>query len=159
MADGYIATVEAKYHYNFWRPITAIRLGDTDGNPHTVGVPDWTPLQPTYPFPTTIAPCGGRRRSGGGPQAGLRHRRHPVHRLQYDSRRGGTCADPAPVLRSYSSFAAGGGRKRSVTDLHRHSLRHAVEEGVPRTEDRRIAVHRLLKPVYWDCQTGLRSRT
>ena len=39
MADGYIATVEAKYHYNFWRPITAIRLGDTDGNPGTVGVP------------------------------------------------------------------------------------------------------------------------
>jgi hypothetical protein len=31
MADGYIASWEAKYFYNFWRPITAIRLGDTDG--------------------------------------------------------------------------------------------------------------------------------
>ena len=33
MADGYIASWEGKYHYNFWRPVTAIRLGGTDGNP------------------------------------------------------------------------------------------------------------------------------
>ena len=37
MADGYIASWETKYHYRFWRPITAIRLGDTDGNPATEG--------------------------------------------------------------------------------------------------------------------------
>jgi hypothetical protein len=42
---------EAKYHYRFWRPITAIRLGDTDGNSETDGVADWTPLQWTYPMP------------------------------------------------------------------------------------------------------------
>jgi hypothetical protein len=35
----------------FWRPITAIRLGDTDGNSETDGVADWTPLQWTYPMP------------------------------------------------------------------------------------------------------------
>ena len=35
MADGYIASWDTKYHYKFWRPITAIRLGDTDGNPYT----------------------------------------------------------------------------------------------------------------------------
>ena len=51
MADGYIASWEAKYHYKFWRPITAILLGDTDGNPRTEGVPDWTPLEFTYPMP------------------------------------------------------------------------------------------------------------
>jgi hypothetical protein len=49
MADGYIGSWETKYHYNFWRPITAIRMGDTDGNPDTEAVLDWTPLQWTYP--------------------------------------------------------------------------------------------------------------
>ena len=35
-ADALIACFDAKYHYAFWRPITAIRAGDTDGNPATV---------------------------------------------------------------------------------------------------------------------------
>ena len=30
--DAYIAVFDAKYHYNFWRPITAMRNGNTDGN-------------------------------------------------------------------------------------------------------------------------------
>src|SRR3954452_9756155 len=33
--DALIAVFDAKYHYNFWRPITAIRNGDNDGNPAT----------------------------------------------------------------------------------------------------------------------------
>jgi hypothetical protein len=45
---------EAKYHYLFWRPITAIRNGDRDGNPATERDADWvpliaTPMQPEYP--------------------------------------------------------------------------------------------------------------
>ncbi len=51
LADGYIASVSAKYHYNFWRPETAIQLADDDGNPWTVGDPGWEPLDPTPPFP------------------------------------------------------------------------------------------------------------
>jgi hypothetical protein len=54
MNDAEIAVLEAKYHYNFWRPITAIRNGDRDGNPATERDPDWTPLiatplHPEYP--------------------------------------------------------------------------------------------------------------
>ena len=53
-ADSAIAFYDAKYHYQLWRPITAIRLADTDGNPATVGDPNWTPLavtaaDPSYP--------------------------------------------------------------------------------------------------------------
>ena len=53
-ADGVIAFYDAKYHYQLWRPITAIREADTDGNPATVGDPTWTPLattpaDPSYP--------------------------------------------------------------------------------------------------------------
>ena len=48
MADGYIGTFETKFHYNYWRPVTAIRLADTDSNPNTDADPTWTPLDPTW---------------------------------------------------------------------------------------------------------------
>ena len=51
-ADGQITVYETKYHYSFWRPITAIREGDNDGNPNTVGDPAWTSwiaVNPPYP--------------------------------------------------------------------------------------------------------------
>ncbi len=43
MVDGVTACFEAKYHYSFWRPETAVRLGNDDGNPLTVGDPTWLP--------------------------------------------------------------------------------------------------------------------
>jgi hypothetical protein len=54
MSETEIAVFEAKYHYQFWRPITAIRNGDRDSNAATERDPDWTPLivtpiQPEYP--------------------------------------------------------------------------------------------------------------
>ena len=51
LADGYISSFEAKYTYNFWRPVTAIRAGDTDGNPRTVADPEWTSFLITPPIP------------------------------------------------------------------------------------------------------------
>jgi VCPO second helical-bundle domain len=48
-ADAIMACFDAKYHYVFWRPITAIRAGDTDGNDATVADPDWLPLLPVTP--------------------------------------------------------------------------------------------------------------
>jgi membrane-associated phospholipid phosphatase len=51
-ADSTIAFYDAKYHYLLWRPITAIRLADTDGNPATVADPTWTPLAVTAPDPS-----------------------------------------------------------------------------------------------------------
>jgi len=51
VADAFIAVWEAKYHYGFWRPITAIPLADTDGNPDTVEDPSWEPLVVTPPYP------------------------------------------------------------------------------------------------------------
>ncbi len=46
-ADSTIAFYDAKYHYQLWRPVTAIRLANTSGNPAIVGDPTWTPLAPT----------------------------------------------------------------------------------------------------------------
>jgi len=50
-ADADIACFDAKYHYSFWRPYTAIRNADTDGNPATTADPDWLPLFPTPNHP------------------------------------------------------------------------------------------------------------
>ena len=54
LADATIGLYDAKYHYLIWRPVTAIRLGDTIGNPGIAGDPNWTPLavtaaDPSYP--------------------------------------------------------------------------------------------------------------
>ena len=54
MNETETSVFEAKYHYLFWRPITAIRNGDRDGNSATERDPDWvplivTPMQPEYP--------------------------------------------------------------------------------------------------------------
>jgi hypothetical protein len=54
LTDAYVAVFDAKYHYEFWRPITAIRNGDIDGNPATEIDPTWqpldtTPVHPEYP--------------------------------------------------------------------------------------------------------------
>jgi hypothetical protein len=66
-ADAIIACFEAKYHYMFWRPITAIRAGDTDGNDATVADPSWlhllpaTPNHPEYPSAhSCLTPSAGR---------------------------------------------------------------------------------------------------
>jgi len=53
-ADALIAVFEAKYHYEFWRPVTAIRNGDLDGNDKTERDATWqpidvTPMHPEYP--------------------------------------------------------------------------------------------------------------
>ena len=56
-ADAAIGAWDTKKYYNFWRPITAIQLGDTDGNPRTDGDPGWLPLvnTPNYPDYTSGA--------------------------------------------------------------------------------------------------------
>jgi membrane-associated phospholipid phosphatase len=51
--DGYIASFDSKFHYNHWRPYTAIRWASNDGNPDTADDPDWTNMHDhTYAFPS-----------------------------------------------------------------------------------------------------------
>ena len=55
LADGVVAFYDAKYVYNLWRPVTAIRAADSDGNPDTDADPNWLPEtgktapDPSYP--------------------------------------------------------------------------------------------------------------
>jgi len=50
-ADGLIACWDAKFHFNYWRPVTAIQNGETDSNPQTEPDPAWEPLAVTPNFP------------------------------------------------------------------------------------------------------------
>jgi len=64
-ADGVIAFYDAKYTYNFWRPVTAIREAATSGNPKTVPDPHWLPgvgnttPDPSYPGAHAIISAAG----------------------------------------------------------------------------------------------------
>ena len=150
MADGYIASWEAKYRYRFWRPITAIRLGDTDGNPATEAVPDWTPLQPTYPMPDHDSGHAVQ----GGVAAEILKQFFGTDDIAFSACSttvgpGLGCADPTPVYRSYSSFSQAADENavsRIYIGIH---FRNAVEDGV--RHGRKIAeraVHLFLKPVH-----------
>ncbi|HUP29855.1 MAG TPA: vanadium-dependent haloperoxidase [Usitatibacter sp.] len=63
VADSYIASLDSKYLYNFWRPITAIRMADSDGVDATHGDPAWVPFDPVTPpvpeYPSAHASAGG----------------------------------------------------------------------------------------------------
>jgi hypothetical protein len=149
MADGYIASWQAKYHYNFWRPVTAIRLGDTDGNPDTAGVLDWTPLQPTYPMPDHDS---GHAVQGGVAAEILKQvfgtDDIPFITCSTTVGPGRTCTDATPVQRSYFSFSQAADENAASRIYIGIHFRRAVEEGV--RHGRKIAayaVHQFLKPV------------
>ena len=149
MADGYVASWEAKYHYRFWRPITAIRLGGTDGNPATDADPTWTPLQFTYPMPDHDSGHAVQ----GGVAAEILKQVFGTDNVSFTAcsttvGAGLGCTDATPVLRSYSSFSQAADENavsRIYIGIH---FRNAVEEGVK--HGRKIAdyaVHRFMKPV------------
>ena len=150
MADGYIASWEAKYRYRFWRPVTAIRLGDTDGNPATEAVPDWTPLELTYPMPDHDSGHAVQ----GGVAAEILKQFFGTDNIAFTACSttvgpGMGCTDPTPVYRSYSSFSQAADENavsRIYIGIH---FRNAVEDGV--RHGRKIAeraVHLFLKPVH-----------
>src|SRR6202048_636338 len=65
LADSVIAFYDAKYTYNFWRPVTAIRAADTDNNPETLIDPTWLPEvgnttpDPSYPGAHAVISAAG----------------------------------------------------------------------------------------------------
>jgi hypothetical protein len=63
--DDVIAFYDAKYTYNLWRPVTAIRAGDSDNNPETAADPNWLPEvgktapDPSYPGAHAVISAAG----------------------------------------------------------------------------------------------------
>ena len=58
-ADTIIGVWDAKFHYNYWRPQTAIQFGDVDGNPGTAGDTAWLPLINNPPYPDYTSGANG----------------------------------------------------------------------------------------------------
>ncbi|SFQ11000.1 PAP2 superfamily protein [Nitrosomonas cryotolerans] len=111
--DALIAVFDAKYHYNFWRPVTAIRNGDTDGNEATQRDSSWlpyieTPMHPEYP----CAHCIVSGTVGAILQAEIGSR-------------------PAPILTTTSQAAGGLVRSwRTVDDFTREVIDARIYDGV-----------------------------
>jgi len=150
LADGYIGSWETKFHYNFWRPVTAIHEGDADGNSATDGDPSWTPLQFTYPMPDHDSAHAVE----GGAAAEVLRQFFGTDRVSFSAcslslTAGSRCNDATPVVRSYSTFsqaAIENALSRVLIGIH---FRHGVEEGVE--HGRKIAqraANLYLRPVH-----------
>ncbi|HEY7422833.1 MAG TPA: hypothetical protein VH682_01105 [Gemmataceae bacterium] len=74
-ADAYFAIWDAKYTYNFWRPVTAIRAADTDPNPATSPDPGWTPLLVTPNFPSYVSGHSGHSAAAAAGRMSIRPKR------------------------------------------------------------------------------------
>jgi hypothetical protein len=150
LADGYIGGFEAKYHYNYWPPVTAIHLAADDGNPKTTDDPAWEPLEITPPVPD----YDSTHSVEGGAAAEVLQRVFGMDHISFKTCSltlpipGERCGGPNEVLRSYSSFSQAAdenGVSRILVGFH---FRKAVEEGI--THGRKIGkrgVENFLKPV------------
>jgi PAP2 superfamily len=139
LADGYLGSWDAKYHYLFWRPVTAIHLADSDGNPLTAGDPTWTPRQLTYPIPDYDS---GHAVQGGAAAEALK-RFFEADDIAFDvcsftldsaDQNCGGVAEVRRMYRSFSQAATENSLSRIYIGIH---FRHAVEEG--ERHGRRIA--------------------
>jgi hypothetical protein len=123
MADGFIAGFETKYAINFWRPVTAIRAGDTDGNDETVADPAWstllnTPAIPDYTSTHSVL---------GGAAAEVLRRFFLNDEVLFTTTSGVPFAGLTRSFASFSQAAAENGESRIYAGIH---FRSAVAEGI-----------------------------
>jgi hypothetical protein len=130
LADGYIAMVDSKNHYNYWRPVTAIQTADTDGNSDTTGDPRWTPLRPTPPDQDYAS---GHAIEGGAAAEVLKQffgtDQVSFQDCSVTLPAGSTCSDPSPVIRSYTSFSQAAAENAYSRILIGFHFRKSIEEG------------------------------
>ena len=150
LADGYIAMVDSKNYYNYWRPITAVRTADTDGNPDTTGDPTWTPLVPTPPNQDYVS---GHSIEGGAGAEVLKQF-FGSDQVSFDDcseslPAGSTCSDATPILRSYTSFSEAAAENAYSRILVGYHFRKSVEEGIKYgSKIGQRAVNLYLRPVH-----------
>jgi hypothetical protein len=150
LADGYITSFTTKYHYRFWRPVTAIREAGTDGNPRTAPDPTWTPLVTTPPIPDYESAHAVEGAAAAAVLRGvLGTDRVSFSACSLTLPAGSTCTDPGTVRRSFSRLsqaAAENGDSRVLIGFH---FRTAVERGIRLgTSVGDLAVDRLMRPVH-----------
>jgi hypothetical protein len=148
LVDAVIASWDAKYGYNRWRPITAIQNADIDGNTNTAGDPSWTPLVITPPFPEYDSVHAVQ----SGAAADVLKRLLGTDTTSFTTcsttmPAGSTCDDPTPKLRLFSGFTQAARESGLAQLLAGSNFRTAVDEGL--RHGRKIgdrAVDRYLRP-------------
>lgn len=147
-AYGYIASFDTKYHYSFWRPVTAIRAADDDGNRWTTGDQTWTPLVTTPPIPDHDSAHAVE----GGAAAAVFRRFFRTDRITFSACSRllptGGCTESSPVLRRYDRFseaAQENAESRVYVGFH---FRAAAEAGnIHGQRIGNLTVNRELRPV------------
>jgi hypothetical protein len=130
LADGYVAMVDSKNHYNYWRPVTAVQRADTDGNPDTAGDPTWTPLRGTPPDQDYAS--GHSIEGGAGAEVLKQFFGTDEITFQDCSETlpaGSACGDATPVFRSYTSFSQAAVENAYSRILIGFHFRKSIEEG------------------------------
>jgi hypothetical protein len=150
MADGYIGTFDTKYHYRFWRPVTAIRLAAIDDNPATIADPTWTPLVQTPPIPDYDS---GHAVEGGAAAEVLKQffktDEVSFSACSFTLPVGQTCSDASPTLRHFTSFSQAADENAVSRIYVGFHFRDAVETGTRHGEKiGRRAVNHFLRPVH-----------
>ncbi len=106
MADGYIGNFETRRVYDRWRPVTAIREGDRDGNADTEGDATWTPLLRTPPLPGFDS---GHSLEGAAAAEVMKSffgtDRMTFSTCSMSMPAGSTCVGDAAVYRTFASFS------------------------------------------------------
>jgi hypothetical protein len=134
MADGYVASFHTKYADAFWRPVTAIRMAGSDGNPRTRPDGDWSPLVTTPPIPDHDSAHAVE----GGAAARVMARFFHRDALRFDlcsrsTTLGTQCTDAAPVTRRYRSLshaARENAQSRVLVGIHfPHAARAGLHHG------------------------------
>jgi hypothetical protein len=144
-ADGYIADFQNKYAYRFWRPITAIRAADSDGNPDTIADPAWESLRPTPAAPDYTSGHSVQ----GGAMSQVLARFFGTDEVSFST----TSTTLPGAIRSFSSFlqaAEENGNSRIYVGFH---FRHAVNEGIKLGQKiGKVAFNHYLQPA--QCRVG-----
>jgi hypothetical protein len=131
-ADAFISSYDTKYTYNYWRPVTAIRAADTDGNPDTIPDSTWTPLITTPNHPSFGSNHSTQSRAAAEALAAFFGTDHVSF-----------TATSAGIERSYNTFteaAKEGGRSRVFAGIH-WSFDCAVSEQVGRKIGQYVVDH------------------
>ena len=140
IADGFIAGFDTRYVYNFWRPVTAIRAADTDGNDATMADPAWesylnTPAIPDYPSTHSVA--------GGAASAVLAHF-FGNDQLTFSMTSGAPFAGITRSFKGFSQAAQENADSRIYAGIH---FRSACQDGIKLGEQiGRRAVAQYLQP-------------
>jgi hypothetical protein len=141
MADGVIAGFETKYHVNRWRPITAIRAGETDGNDETVGDPTWESLLNTPAHPDYVSTHGVQ----GGAAAVVLRQVFGTDQVDFTATSGAPFAGLTRMYRSFSEAAQENAASRVYAGVHfRSATTHGLRLG---KQIGRFIVQHALRPV------------